>query len=155
MSSPDLKSINLPENDQEVSWRERAMQLERELANMKSDMVDSEERLLEALVQERKSRKRIEDELVQMTEKYEMAKQAMTSLTSKCLQLEWDIDQLKETGRKNDESMEKLGAQRLADEHCKRALDEELKKAKQQIRKLMDENGHLALRLEISEGGGI
>jgi hypothetical protein len=136
-------------------WRERASALEHQVTELKLELLDGERRLLEALVDERKKAKVVAEELAQMTEKYEMAKQAMSSLTSKCINLEMEVVKLQEVNEKNEEFMEKLAAQRAADEHCKRALDEDLRKIKQQMRVLMEENGKLALKLEISEGGGI
>lgn len=140
------------END--IVWRERALALEKEVAELKVELLDGERRLLEALVEERKRVKKVTEDLSQMTEKYEMSKEAMTSLTTKCLQLEMELTKQHEMNEKNEEFMEKLAAQRAADDHCKRALDDEIKKLKQRIRVLMEENGTLALRLEISEGGG-
>ena len=154
MSSP-VESTKSLEVENDFFWRERASLLEHQVASLKLELLDGERRLLEALVEERKSAKKLEDDLVQMTEKYEMSKQAMASLTTKCLQLEVEMARVQEVNRKNEEFMEKLAAQRAADDHCKRALDDELRKAKLQIRQLMEENGTLALRLEISEGGGI
>jgi hypothetical protein len=149
------KEMRMDEQESDYFWREKASALEREVSELKLELLDGERRLLEALVDERKRVKQLSEDLNQMTEKYEMAKQAMTSLTSKCITLEMEVAKLNEINSKNEEFMEKLAAQRAADEHCKRALDEEVRKTKQQMRLLMEENGTLALRLEISEGGGI
>lgn len=139
------------END--IDWQRRAKTLEVEVSNLKIEILDSERRLLEALVEERKRAKKFAEDLAQMTERFEMSKEAMTSLTTKCLQLEMELTRQQEINQRNEEFMEKLAAQRAADEHCKRVLDDELRKLKQRIRALTEENGTLALRLEISEGG--
>lgn len=140
------------ESENEVFWREKATVLEQEVCDLKLELLESETRLLEALVEERKKLKLTTDQLVQIEEKYEMSKQAMESLTTKCLQLECELQMTREINYKNEEFIEKLAAQRVADEHCKRELDQEVRKVKAQNRALTEEIGTLGLRLEISEG---
>ena len=137
---------------EEDLWKERADKLEYEAFSLKNQLLESEQKLLEAMVLERKKAKEIQANLVQMEEKYEMSKQAMESLTTKCISLESEMQILRERNNRNEEFIEKLAAQKAADNHIKEELDREIRRLKMKNRELTEEIGTLGLRLAVSQG---
>jgi uncharacterized small protein (DUF1192 family) len=134
------------ENEVEVLKKE--LQNERKLRA--TDNLESERQMLEVLVEERKKTRQMSEELESCQEKLKMTSEACEALFHKSMTLEVQLFQVNETNERNALFLEQLAAQKAADEHVKKAMDEETRSLRHSLRILRDENGYLHAQRESS-----
>lgn len=121
---------------------------------MSSELLDSEQSLLSALVAERKLVNALREQLRRTEERYEMAKQAMDSISNKALGLELRVEELEMDVCTKRLQIEGLEEQRQVDSHVKKDLYNEIQSTRLTLKQLSQVNQMLTLKLDISEGGG-
>lgn len=121
---------------------------------MSSELLDSEQSLLSALVAERKLVNTLREQLRRTEERYEMAKQAMDSISNKALGLELRVEELEMDVCTKRLQIEGLEEQRQVDSHVKKDLYNEIQSTRLTLKQLSQVNQMLTLKLDISEGGG-
>ncbi|KAH9259524.1 hypothetical protein BASA81_001945 [Batrachochytrium salamandrivorans] len=137
-----------------MDWEKRCGELEAEVNRMSSELLDSEQSLLSALVAERKLVNTLREQLQRTEDRYEMAKQAMESVSTKTLGLEQRVEELEMDVCTKRLQIEGLEEQRQVDSHVKKDLYGEIQSTRLKLKQLSQVNQMLTLKLDISEGGG-